>query len=359
MKEINFVALPNSTSYGEVAFNTMKALDDLGVKVNLFPLLEDPRHMDIYQNHDLIKKCLSNEADLNAPAVRLWHANDMSFPEKLKGRKYGWTIFELDRFHPIELAQLQTLDKVIVCSQWAKKICGENNLDNAVVVPLALDHNIFHPNYQKSAFNDDSCKFVNVGKMELRKHDIILKCFERAFSKDDNVELHMVWKNRLLAEGEIKGWENYYKMSRLSDKIVLYDWLPDSMAVAEVLANCDCGVFPSHAEGWNLGLLQSMACGLQVIATKYSAHTEYCDNNNSFLIHVDEIEQAYDGKWFFGQGNWAKFDIQQEAELILYFKHIYKKKQNGENLFNASGVETAKRFTWENTAKRLMEALGG
>ena len=50
----------------------------------------------------------------------------------------------------------------------------------------------------------------------------------------------------------------------------------------------DCGLFPARAEGWNLELLEMMACGKQVIATNYSAHTEFCTKENSILIESDE-----------------------------------------------------------------------
>ena len=55
--------------------------------------------------------------------------------------------------------------------------------------------------------------------------------------------------------------------------------------VAALLADCDCGVFPSRAEGWNLGLLECMSVGLNVIATNYSAHTEFVEPANCRLVH--------------------------------------------------------------------------
>jgi glycosyltransferase involved in cell wall biosynthesis len=364
INEVNFVAEINSTSYGEVALNTVKELDKLGVKVNYFPLMGDPRRTECPQEDiPLINKCLNNAVnfDGNAPSVRLWHAHDMAFNVG-KGKHYGWTIFELDKFTDRELTHLRSLDGVITCSPWGKGICNENGL-SASIVPLAVDHSVFHPNYHKSYFSTklkaDSCVFVNVGKMETRKHSILLKCFEKAFNREDAVELHMIWKNRLLPDQDVKEWESYYTKSKLADKIVLYDWLPNSRSVAAILANADCGVFPSHAEGFNFGLMQAMACGLQVITTDYSAHKMYCRPNNSMLIKVDEVESAWDGKWFHGHGNWAKLGKDQEEQLIEYMRSVYKTKQEGGNLFNAEGFKTASQFTWENTAKRLLEVLNG
>ena len=64
------------------------------------------------------------------------------------------------------------------------------------------------------------------------------------------------------------------------------------------MAQTDCGIFPSRAEGWNLELLEMLACIKSVITTHYSAHTEFCDDVNSDLVEIKETELAYDGKWF-------------------------------------------------------------
>ena len=63
---------------------------------------------------------------------------------------------------------------------------------------------------------------------------------------------------------------------------------------------------PVPREGWNLGLLECMSVGLNVIATAYSAHTEFATEANCRLVRVDETEPAHDGQWCKGQGNWAK-----------------------------------------------------
>ena len=56
------------------------------------------------------------------------------------------------------------------------------------------------------------------------------------------------------------------------------------------MAKTDCGVFPARAEGWNLELLEMMSCNKPVIATNYSAHTEFCDDKNCMLIDIEDME---------------------------------------------------------------------
>ena len=86
------------------------------------------------------------------------------------------------------------------------------------------------------------------------------------------------------------------------------------------MSKADCGIFPSRAEGWNLDMLEMMALNKSIITTNYSAHTEFCNKDNSFLIDISETEPANDGKWFFGQGNWAKIGEEQKRGITIQRK---------------------------------------
>ena len=70
--------------------------------------------------------------------------------------------------------------------------------------------------------------------------------------------------------------------------------------VAVIMSQADVGVFPSRAEGWNLEALEMLSMGKHLIITDYSAHTEFCNKDNSRLIQIDEMEDAHDGIWFHG-----------------------------------------------------------
>lgn len=362
---INLTAPFCTTSYGMTALNIVKALDESQNEISVFPIGNLDGNDIPSQFHKSLQNSINRRHffDPLAPSIRLYH--QFSLDQHVgKGKRIGWPIFELDTFNEIELHHLNAQDELIVCSKWAKHVLGKNGIKLPIhVVPLGVDASIFHPNYHKSYLKrkfDNSTVFINVGKIELRKHDILLECFEKAFDNGENVELHMVWKNRLLEHmnmEEMKSWENMYLSSKLGDRITLYDWLPSENNVAALLANADCGVFPSHSEGFNFGLLQSMAVGIQTICTNYSAHTEYANSENSLLIDIDETETAYDGIWFHGQGNWAKFEDKQKDQLIEYMRNIHKRKQNGENLFNTNGINTAKSFNWENSAFKLINIL--
>jgi hypothetical protein len=105
--------------------------------------------------------------------------------------------------------------------------------------------------------------------------------------------------------------------------------------------------------------LESRSIRINGIVTNYAGHTEFCTPDNSFLLNVIEMEDAYDGKWFkpgmnANQGQWAVPDEEQLIELMrIYPKHqdIVQSRVNG-------AFQTAERLTWSNCAKRLSDVTG-
>ena len=123
--------------------------------------------------------------------------------------------------------------------------------------------------------------------------------------------------------------------------------------MAKFMAYVDCGVYISRAEGWNLELLETMAMNKPVIVSDYSAHTEFCNSDNSYLVDVDTTEPAHDGKYFQGQGNWAKIGQKQIDQTIDYLRFVY----NNQIKTNPEGLKTAQNLSWGNSARTLINSV--
>ncbi len=193
-----------------------------------------------------------------------------------------------------------------------------------------------------------------MGKWEVRKgHNELCDAFSKAFSKDDDVELWMLNHNPFIGhENEL--WKRKYISSPMGHKIKILPRVNTQAELKSIFNRVDCGVFPSHAEGWNLEILELMACGANIIATDYSGHTEFLTKDNALLLDVNGIEVANDGKWFNGQGQWATFDVDQLVEAM---KTIHDQKQSGQLLSEAELAVTVEKYSWGNTVKCIEEAL--
>jgi glycosyltransferase involved in cell wall biosynthesis len=349
----NIISPINSLGYGIAGLNLCKEIDKVS-PASLF-IIGQPS-VSTQNDHEIISDMIKNshKPDFSAPCIRIWHQHDMA-QFVGNGLKVGFPIFELDNFSDIEKHHLSHPDKLFVCSSWAKDIIANTiniSEDDVYVVPLGVDSNIFSPSNDS---NGEKTVFFNCGKWEIRKgHDIIVKAFNKAFSTNDDVELHMMCENPFNSEDENKAWKTLYKESKLGSKISLLGRVSTHEEVYNIMANVDCGIFPSRAEGWNLELLEMMSCNKPVITTNYSAHTEFCTPDNAFLVDVDNLEPAIDGKWFHGDvGRWASLGDKQVDQIAEYMVHVH----NNSIKTNKNGVETAKKFTWANSARKIKEAL--
>tara|TARA_R110000824_G_scaffold203155_2_gene387512 strand:- start:1521 stop:2285 length:765 start_codon:yes stop_codon:yes gene_type:complete len=251
----------------------------------------------------------------------------------------------------------------MVTSEWAKsiivehvgKIRGEEYVkQHTHIVPLGVDRSIF----KESMSHKKETIFYNCGKWEIRKgHDILVKAFEEAFTEDDDVELWMMCDNPFYPEEENFKWERLYRSSKLGDKVRIIPRQKTQEDVYKIMSDTDCGIFPARAEGWNLELLEMMSCGKHVIATNYSSHTEFCNDDNCMLVDIEEKEDAVDGFWFKGQGQWASIKEKQISELAQHMRSVHEKKNNDQLNINQAGVDTAKKFSWENSAMKIIEAI--
>jgi glycosyltransferase involved in cell wall biosynthesis len=349
---INIISPINQLGYGIASLNIIKHLPE----VSLWPIGQ----IQVTNESDanIIRSCLikAQMPDFNASCIRIWHQNDMS-QFVGRGQKIGFPFFELDKFSDIEKYHLNSLDKLFVSSQWAKEVAkselriSENNIN---VVPLGVDVCIFKPNLRT---NEGPTVFFNCGKWEIRKgHDVIVDAFNKAFDENDNVELWMMCDNPFLQKDQQDSWLKLYLNSKMGNKIKIINRKQSQEEVYNIMAQTDCGIFPARAEGWNLELLEMLACGKHVITTKYSAHTEFCNEKNASLIDIDELEPAYDGVWFNGKiGHWAKIGNAQLDQTVEHMRNVHNLKESRNLSINSHGIETANKFSWNNTSNTVLK----
>jgi glycosyltransferase involved in cell wall biosynthesis len=351
---INIIGPVNNLGYG---YTTLNILKKLSPQVAYWPMGQPS--VFTQEDHNVVAHAIqmAKMFDVNAPCLRIWHQHDMA-QFVGKGTRIGFPIFELDAFSELEAHHLKSTDKLFVCSHWAKHIIHQElglEEDRVSVVPLGVDTNLFRPS-QDVRTKDNATVFFNCGKWEKRKgHDILAQVFDSAFRTVDNVELWLMCDNPFLSKEQTEEWKNLYRNLEIGHKVRFIDRVGTHQEVYNIMSKVDCGVFPSRAEGWNLELLELMACGKHVITTDYSAHTEFCNEENSMLIPINDTEKAYDGIWFDGnKGEWAHFDADSQYNLISRMRSFHNDKQSGRTKVNVAGIETANNFTWNRTAKEIL-----
>lgn len=341
------------TGYGLAGLHLLKALskdNDICLSMIGNPAIDNKEDAEII-NNAMFKQA---SVDYEATTVKIWHQFDL-LNRPGKGKYLAYPFFEIDTFNDLEKHHLNFPDEIIVSSKWAKSIIEKNNINKPIkIVPLGVDRSIFYPRVPKDKEKINNYIFMTAGKWEIRKsHDIIIECFNRAFELNDEVELWLATHNVFLTPEEEKRWNDLAQNSKLKSKIKIFPRMPSQTDLAHLMSYSDCGIYVSRAEGWNLELLETMAMNKPIIATNYSAHTEYCNSENCTLIDIYESEPAKDNKWFNGSGNWAKITDSQKEHLIWHMREMYKYRTRE----NPAGLATAQQFSWENSANTLVRCI--
>jgi glycosyltransferase involved in cell wall biosynthesis len=365
MRKLSLMTAINELGYGQVGKHFAKELSKReDVETALWPIGNAQVLPDDLES---IKKLINNQDnyDVNAPCLRIYH--QFSLAERVgRGNFYAMPIFELNTFNSREKHHLSNTDYLIVNSEWAKQVILNNipkRASGVYVVPLGFDPEVFYAGRKPSVRiqkRKDSFVFLNCGKWETRKgHDILIKAFTLAFEQKDNVELWMMPTNPFITPEEKTYWEGLYKSCKLWSKVRIIDRLPTQNDVADVMCAADCGVFPARAEGWNLEALEMLALGKHLIITDYSAHKEFANADNSYLIPANETEPAMgiggmERKWFYGQGEWAKFDNNTLDTLVEYMRLTYKGRD-----MKQDHSDSVAHLTWENAVNKLLKVVHG
>lgn len=355
---LNINAPINTTSYGYVSCNLIKELKNLGIDLRHIPIGPNAPDNTILPS---IKSVLNRwDYDYSSPCLKIWHQHDLDAFYG-NGLRIGMPIFELEKFNAKELHSLQNPDKLFVCSNWAKDVIESevpNSIGNTEVIPLGIDDSIFKPSDIPIV---NKTIFANFGKWEVRKgHNELPEIFNKAFNQDDDVLLVMMPSNPFLNKTETNEWIKKYKETKLGDKIIFIDRQESHEMVYNIMKQVHCGVFPSRAEGWNLEALELLSIGRHIIITNATAHTEFCNQENSYLVNMESgYEKAQDFKFFNGSFDWRKIGKNEIDQFVDYMRIVHNKRKEGSLLQNEEGIKTGKKYTWNNMAKLVVQKIYG
>ena len=350
---MNIIApITSYTGYGITSYNILRSLYKIDSNIKLFPI----GSVNIEQGWDqeIIKNSINNQENFDKEecCFKIWHDNDLITRTAGNSKYATLSFFEIDKISKKSKIGYELSDIIFAPSEWAKNILMSNGISKDIIVcPQGVNRDVF--NDQEPADKDkEKYIFINIGKWEIRKgHDILVDIFNNAFNEDDNVELWMLNHNSFLNTEQTNEWVSLYQNSKLANKIRIFPRLPTQHHIAKIISYADCGIYPSRAEGWNNEAIETLSMNKPLIITNYSAHTEYCNNKNSYLVDIKNTTPANDDIWFHGEGNWADIDSDNIDQFIEHMRYVYKNNIRT----NTEGVNTAKKYTWDNTANIINE----
>ncbi|MCL2758657.1 MAG: glycosyltransferase family 4 protein [Treponema sp.] len=325
-------------------------------------------YSDVAPNFDFIPKCSIHGGTANS----LWHI--YKYPEFASNRHYDACFFPAahrclpykspcptigvvhdmaayysDRKMRVHLGavlrmilpnSLRRLDRIIAVSEWVKQELiervhvKENRIE---VVPNGIDSESFYPRQR----NEESVLLIQpfsfkrpyvlcVSRIDhpIKNHVRLIKAFGIFKEKTK-------YPHRLVMAG---GDSN--NASAVKDAAAASEWRSDifftghfpTTSLPELYAGADFVVYPSLYEGFGMGIVEAMACGVPVLCARAASLPEAAEHA---ALYFDPVNVE---------------DMADRMITVSTDREIY-------NECRRLGLERAKAFSWDACAERTMQII--
>jgi len=265
---------------------------------------------------------------------------------------------------PAEL--LRDIDRVITPSHWARALLVRHGLpeQQVLVVPHGVDAHAFAaPDAAERAalrqafgFEPEHVVFANVGIPSWNKGvDTLLVAFARVRAR--HAQARLVLKNHRTLYG-LSADPVFQAVARahpglLTPEVMASIFLiEDNLGQAELrglYACADAYVSPYRAEGFNLPVLEAMACGTPVIVTAGGPTDDFCPEG--LARRVPSVRRATEPAVFDG-GQWL--DIDADALFTVMDETV---RQGPQRLQSPAWARHVRAMGWVPVAERLLGHL--
>jgi hypothetical protein len=347
------------TGYAMSSRELLRALDEQGVKPvyrylygpgTVFPVSEPENSRD-YRLNVIRARPLPRR-----PPVAVVYGQADAFHSNRGRYKVGYTMLEVDGFPPDWVRQAARMDEVWVPSAFNRDGFLRSGLKRPIhVMPLGVDTHHFHPAVTAHPNPLGEYVFLSIFEWGERKDPwLLLQTFNQAFSADEPVRLVCKIMNRdpmVRVKEEIRRLRLDPAGGRIS---YLFNLEFPHEQLGSLYRSADCFVAASRGEGWDMPLMEAMACGLPAIATDWGAHTEFASERIAYLLRVRGTVPAVAKCPYYAGYCWGDPDPEHLRHLL---RHVYEHRDEARDRGSLAAHEMAEHWTWQQAAGRIGDRL--
>lgn len=290
--------------------------------------------------------------------IVLNETNHHLYYEKYTGPKIAYNVWESTRQPKNFFDRLLTFDEIWVPSKWQRECTIEQGADpNKVkVVPEGVDVDTFYPEQVEllEQYQDKRFKFLLIGRWDYRKSTKeIIETFLKTFSPDEPIDLVVSIDNMWGEEMDgFKDTEERLKNYGLIDSRIKIIHFPTREDYIKYLKTGHVFVSCARSEGWNLPLIEAMACGTPSIYSECCAQMEFAEGKGLPVKVVGEkpANKNNYGRYTMSElpGNYYEPDFDDLSKVM---RDSYENYQTHKIKSISESLDLRNKFSWEVVAK--------
>jgi len=327
-------------------------LDALGVDVRL-AYLYGTDWMDTQRDDHRLAAMRRRPKDLSLPQV-VYGSGDLFCKN---GGKYriGYTMLEVDGIPADWVLQANALDEIWVPSTFNRETFLNSGLKVPIhVMPLGVNPDYFNPKIRAFRLSQ-RYTFLSVFEWGERKAaEALFRAYHHAFSRQDDVLLLLKVIN---TDPGVDVQQQIAAMGLPENGppvVILYNQDLPVHQMGSLYRSADCFVLPTRGEGWGMPILEAMACGLPVIATNWSAHTDFMTEDVAYPLRVERLIPAKAKCPYYKGFRWAQPDEDHLAHLM---RHVYENREEAAAKGACASEEALSGWTWRHAAQKIKGRL--
>lgn len=348
----------NAVSFGQVSVGILREFYRRKLEPCLF-LIGNQADLSVYNvDSDFaqwiqtcINKSLKDHKRSN-PIFKLWHING-SF-ESYSDKQILLSFYELDSPTAEEINILKNNHKVLVSSEYTKRVFEDSGVSNVDYLPLAFDSHSFSVKDTAKVLND-RITFNVVGKLERRKHHAkVIKSWASKYGNKKDYYLNCsIYNHFIKPEDQQKLIASILENQKFFN-INFLGFMPTNSIYNDYLNSADVIIGMSGGEGWGLPEFNSLCLGKHGVILNAHAYKSWANEENSVLVNPSGKIESYDNLFFkkgspYNQGN--IFDFNHNEFLSACDKAIERVKSNR---VNQAGLKLQNKFTYQKMVDSIL-----